>query len=214
MLQQVSSTSNTSESTTSPSDSLPDLNWFVDPPPKDLPPRWLRPFNATSTQTFTTPELTDTTPTALQTYLNDHQAMDVQHLDLTDVHDLCQDLVVATFSHPGHLQSVAKDLKHQFKKLGMLDLVVDGMESQEWIVMDLGHVWVHLFCSEAREKYNIEGLWLRIKELHHEVMDPTMLEKKEGSIPALNMDPFEVFTNELQKEEEEEEEKYAQVRRQ
>ncbi len=35
----------------------------------------------------------------------------------------------------------------------------DGRRNAEWIVMDYGDVWVHIFLPEARQRYNLEELW-------------------------------------------------------
>ncbi len=35
----------------------------------------------------------------------------------------------------------------------------DGRTNAEWIVLDYGDVWVHLFLPEARQRYNLEDLW-------------------------------------------------------
>ena len=35
----------------------------------------------------------------------------------------------------------------------------DGMANGEWVVLDYGEVWVHVFMREKRELYNLEELW-------------------------------------------------------
>lgn len=35
----------------------------------------------------------------------------------------------------------------------------DGKKNSEWIVMDYGDVWIHIFVPEARRRYNLEDLW-------------------------------------------------------
>lgn len=36
----------------------------------------------------------------------------------------------------------------------------DGFkDSSEWVVLDYGDVWVHIFLPEARTRYNLEELW-------------------------------------------------------
>lgn len=32
-------------------------------------------------------------------------------------------------------------------------------ENSEWIVLDYGDTWVHIFLPEARMRYNLEELW-------------------------------------------------------
>ncbi len=36
---------------------------------------------------------------------------------------------------------------------------VDGESTAEWIVMDYGDIWVHIFLPEARRRFNLEDLW-------------------------------------------------------
>ena len=35
----------------------------------------------------------------------------------------------------------------------------DGYGNAQWIVIDYGHVYVHVFLTEERERYNLEQLW-------------------------------------------------------
>lgn len=35
----------------------------------------------------------------------------------------------------------------------------DGADGDEWIVLDYGDIWVHVFTREARQYYRLEDLW-------------------------------------------------------
>ena len=35
----------------------------------------------------------------------------------------------------------------------------DGADGDEWIVLDYGDMWVHIFTREARQYYKLEDLW-------------------------------------------------------
>lgn len=35
----------------------------------------------------------------------------------------------------------------------------DGMRNGQWIIMDYGDIFVHIFTPEFREFYNLEDLW-------------------------------------------------------
>lgn len=36
---------------------------------------------------------------------------------------------------------------------------IDGENVGEWVIMDYGEIWVHIFLPEARQHYNLEDLW-------------------------------------------------------
>ena len=44
---------------------------------------------------------------------------------------------------------------------------IDGEEGSDWVIMDYGSVWVHIFMSDTRRRYNLEELWsdARISEV-------------------------------------------------
>jgi ribosome-associated protein len=46
--------------------------------------------------------------------------------------------------------------KHTF---GLQPLSVDGMESQTWVLLDYGFLFVHVFQDPTRELYQLELLW-------------------------------------------------------
>ncbi|RIA95416.1 Oligomerization domain-containing protein [Glomus cerebriforme] len=40
--------------------------------------------------------------------------------------------------------------------------IVEGRDSEDWVLIDTGSIFVHLFTSEARKYRNLEGLWEKI----------------------------------------------------
>lgn len=46
-----------------------------------------------------------------------------------------------------------------FEKTGVKPYNYDGYRNSQWIVIDYGNIFVHVFLPEIREFYNIEDLW-------------------------------------------------------
>ena len=40
--------------------------------------------------------------------------------------------------------------------------IVEGRDSEDWMLIDTGSIFVHLFTPEARKYRNLEGLWEKI----------------------------------------------------
>ena len=53
------------------------------------------------------------------------------------------------------------------EKSGVKPFNYDGYRNSQWIVIDYGTIYVHVFLPECREYYNLEQLWndAEIKEI-------------------------------------------------
>lgn len=98
--------------------------------------------------------------------LSKAHAADVCSLDVRGQADFCETMVVATGVSTEHLQTLAgallDELRQGAKKLHVWPTprpVKDGKPGAGWVVVDFGAVVVHLFLEEARESYDLEGLW-------------------------------------------------------
>ena len=45
------------------------------------------------------------------------------------------------------------------EELGMKPLRTQGLENDFWIILDYGHIVVHVFLTQYREFYRLEDLW-------------------------------------------------------
>lgn len=55
---------------------------------------------------------------------------------------------------------VQVDLK---KKSGIRPMSVEGMKEGHWVLLDYGHVIIHIFYEPVRDFYDLEGLWVDAK---------------------------------------------------
>ncbi|MDA0699767.1 MAG: ribosome silencing factor [bacterium] len=90
--------------------------------------------------------------------LDDKRAVDVAVLRLADVSETLDWFVVATGESSLQLQAFEEGIRERLKEAGIRPKAVEG-PSTRWVLMDFGGVVAHLMSVEAREFYDLEGLW-------------------------------------------------------
>lgn len=83
---------------------------------------------------------------------------------LTSVTDY---MVICTGSSNRHMRHLAEEAIDAVQQNGGEVLSTEGMNSDEWIIVDCGDAVLHVMSGEAREFYHLEGLW-DIKETAEE----------------------------------------------
>jgi ribosome-associated protein len=89
----------------------------------------------------------------IKNILETNKAEDVENFDLTDKEYMVDGVVVATAFVDKHLFALLDFLK---KELKASEEFLHIESSDEWIVIDLGDILVHLMTKQAREKYHLE----------------------------------------------------------
>jgi ribosome silencing factor RsfS/YbeB/iojap len=87
-------------------------------------------------------------------FLDEKKADELELFNLDDVDYIAKRVIMANAISTKHAAALADQLKREFKPLGEEFLHVD--ESDEWVVVDLGDILIHIMTSEARQTYSIE----------------------------------------------------------
>lgn len=86
--------------------------------------------------------------------LEEKKAVEIDVFDLKSKEYLVDYVVIATTLNPKHGAAILNYLKTDLKPKGEEFLRVD--EDDEWTVIDLGDIFIHLMSEKYRERYNIE----------------------------------------------------------
>jgi ribosome-associated protein len=105
------------------------------------------------------------TATAIAMAALDKKAVALEILDVAGKVDYADFLVVMTGRSDRHTQALAQGIEEALKKKGVRPVALEGLHHGAWVLMDFGDVVVHVFQDEARQLYDIEGLWLDARRL-------------------------------------------------
>jgi ribosome-associated protein len=100
-------------------------------------------------------------PSEVQTIvdaLDDKRAVDIAVLDLREASESLDWFVIASGESTLQLQAMEESVRERMKAAGHLPRGVEG-PSNRWVLIDYGTVIVHVMSPEAREFYDLEGLW-------------------------------------------------------
>ena len=85
-------------------------------------------------------------------FLDEKKAENIEAFDMRDKDYFVDDVIIATTLGQKHGTSLADYLKKELKQYGILDTE----QSDEWTVVDLGDMLIHLMSPEYRALYNLE----------------------------------------------------------
>lgn len=79
-------------------------------------------------------------------------------LDLSDVSATLDYFIVASGESALQIKAMETSVREQLKGE---DVVFKGVEgpSERWVLLDYGDIIIHLMSPDAREFYDLEGLW-------------------------------------------------------
>lgn len=92
-------------------------------------------------------------------WLYEKKARNVTALDVSKVCSVTDVMVVATAGSMRQAQTLADHVLSRCGEHNISFLGMDGYKTGQWVLVDLNDVIVHIFLEEARDFYNIEGLW-------------------------------------------------------
>ena len=91
--------------------------------------------------------------------LEDIKARDIVVLKVGHLSPMFERIVIASADSTRQVKAIANNVREKLKALGYPVLSVEGEDSGEWVLVDLGAIVVHVMQPTIRQYYNLEELW-------------------------------------------------------
>ena len=91
--------------------------------------------------------------------LVDRKATEVVLLDVRGMSSYADYFVIASVDSERGVIATAEHVRETLKTEGHRTIGTEGFETGHWVLLDFGEVVVHVFFTEVRAFYDLDGLW-------------------------------------------------------
>jgi len=92
--------------------------------------------------------------------LEDAKAEDVVQIELAGKSSVADYMVIASGRSDRHVGAIADQVQKRLKETKYATVRVEGQPANDWVLIDVGDIVVHVFRPEVREFYNLEKMWM------------------------------------------------------
>jgi len=93
------------------------------------------------------------------------KAFDLVILDVRDLTSIADAFIICSGRSNRQVAAIAEFIQVELKKHGIKPLSVEGKKEGHWVLLDYGHVIIHVFYEPIRSFYDLEGLWIDAKKI-------------------------------------------------
>ena len=91
--------------------------------------------------------------------IEDKLGKDTIVLNIGKITTLADYFIITSGGSPRQIKAIADSVEDEMTKYDIEPRGKEGMDTQEWILLDYGDIMVHVFSEENRDFYNLEKLW-------------------------------------------------------
>lgn len=91
--------------------------------------------------------------------LEDIKAKEIEVINTTRLTALFDRIVIASADSGRQTRALARNVQDKVREAGGQVVSVEGEDTGEWVLVDLGAIVVHVMQPAVRSYYNLEELW-------------------------------------------------------
>ena len=116
------------------------------------------------------------------------KALGLVVLDVRELTSVAETFIICSGRSNRQVSAIAQFIQTELKKSGIKPLNVEGKNEGHWVLLDYGHVIIHIFYEPVRNFYDLEGLWVDAKRIKTEslIEFETLSAKRAKSTGSIN----------------------------
>ncbi|MAZ45370.1 MAG: ribosome silencing factor [Gammaproteobacteria bacterium] len=87
------------------------------------------------------------------------KGLDIVALDVSRITDITDFMIIVSGTSNRHVKAMVDRVSSEAKEAGIPPIGVEGRDTNEWVLVDLGDVLVHVMQGQTRSIYELERLW-------------------------------------------------------
>ncbi|MDP1607080.1 MAG: ribosome silencing factor [Rhodocyclaceae bacterium] len=91
--------------------------------------------------------------------LEDIKGRDIEVINTKKLTALFDRIIIASADSTRQVKALARNVHDKVKEAGGEVIGIEGEESGEWVLVDLGDIVVHVMQPNVRLHYDLESLW-------------------------------------------------------
>ena len=95
----------------------------------------------------------------IERILDNNKAANITSINLKNKSYIADYMIIASGTSSRHLQALSEILVAELKKIGMEECRIEGIESNDWKLVDANDIIIHIFHPEKRAFYDLEKMW-------------------------------------------------------
>lgn len=108
--------------------------------------------------------------------LDENSAQDTIQIDIKGKSSVADMMIVTCGRSNRHVGALADYVIKALKENGHIPLGIEGQTGNDWVLVDIGDVIVHIFRPEVRAFYNLEKIWsVPLPDGVQQAADPSFL---------------------------------------
>lgn len=109
------------------------------------------------------------------------KAVNLVLLDIRQLTSFADVFIICSGRSNRQVSAIAEHIKRELKEKGIRPLSMEGMTEGQWVLMDYGHILIHVFLEPVREFYDLEGFWSGARRIPVEdYVDQSQLTQETG----------------------------------